>query len=123
MAGPDGAVTTGLPDRRCATSRTIACCHTGSTSARLAKTSPSTGTRKGTRTFTGGGDRVRYSVAVDEAQGPFRLEAELWFQPIAYRWAMNLKSYDAAEPKRFVEYYESSASGSGVRLASASAAK
>lgn len=73
--------------------------------------------------FDGGGDRVRYSVPLGQAQGPFRIEAELWFQPIAYRWAMNLKKYDAAEPKRFVGYYEQMASGSGVRLTSASATR
>jgi hypothetical protein len=32
---------------------------------------------------------------------------------------MNLKKYDAMEPKRFVGYYEEMAAGSGVRLASA----
>ncbi len=51
------------------------------------------------------------------------MEAELWYQPIAYRWAMNLKKYDAMEPTRFVGYYEETASGSGVMLAQASAAK
>ena len=30
-----------------------------------------------------------------DAQGPFSVEAELWYQPIAYRWAMNLRDYDA----------------------------
>ena len=56
--------------------------------------------------FVGGGDQVRYSVAVGEAQGPFQVDAELWYQPIGYRWAMNLKQYDAIEPRRFVGYYE-----------------
>jgi hypothetical protein len=69
--------------------------------------------------FAGGGDRVRYSVPVGTAQGPFQVDAELWYQPIAYRWAMNLKKYDAPEPKRFVGYYEESAAGSGVMLAHA----
>jgi hypothetical protein len=73
--------------------------------------------------FSGGADRVRYSVEIGDRQGPFRVDAELWFQPIAYRWAMNLKKYDAAEPKRFVGYYEQTASGSGVTLARASATK
>ena len=36
---------------------------------------------------------------------------------------MNLKKYDAMEPKRFVGYYEATASGSGVMLAHASATK
>jgi len=71
--------------------------------------------------FTAGGDTVRYSVGTGEAQGPFQIEAELWYQPIAYRWAMNLKAYDAMEPKRFVGYYEEAAPGSGVILVRASA--
>ena len=69
--------------------------------------------------FAAGGDEVRYVVSVDSAQGPFQVEAELWFQPIAFRWAMNLKGYDAMETKRFVGYYEQTAAGSGVVLAKA----
>jgi hypothetical protein len=65
--------------------------------------------------FVGGGDTIRYSVAVG-GEAPFQVEAELWYQPIGYRWAMNLKPYDAAEPKRFVGYYEAMASGSAVML-------
>ena len=48
------------------------------------------GEAEGDGDFVGGGDRVRYSVTVGNAPGPFRVEAELWYQPIAYRWAMNL---------------------------------
>jgi hypothetical protein len=66
--------------------------------------------------FTSGGDTIQYSAAVGNPQGPFQVEAELWYQPIAYRWAMNLKPYDAMEPQRFVRYYEATASGSGVML-------
>jgi hypothetical protein len=71
--------------------------------------------------FAEGGDVIRYSIAAGGGQEPFRVDAELWFQPIAYRWAMNLKPYDAAEPKRFVGYYEAMVSGSGVILARATA--
>ncbi|MEQ1949084.1 MAG: hypothetical protein ABL995_17970 [Bryobacteraceae bacterium] len=73
--------------------------------------------------FTAGGDTIRYSVATNGAQGPFQVEVEVWYQPIGYRWAMNLKQYNSMEPKRFVGYYESAAPGSGVRLAQASAAR
>jgi hypothetical protein len=73
--------------------------------------------------FGAGGDTVRYSVATNGAQGPFQVEAEVWYQPIGYRWAMNLKQYDSMEPKRFVGYYESTASGSGVMLGRASATR
>ena len=67
--------------------------------------------------FTGGSDHVAYQVNVGSAEGPFEVTAELWYQPIGYRWAMNLKKYDAAEPKRFVGYYEQTSQYSGVMLA------
>lgn len=66
--------------------------------------------------FTGGGDKVRFAVNVGTGQGPFQVEAELWFQPISYRWANNLKSYNAMEPQRFTRYYDSMSSGSAVML-------
>src|SRR5678816_2140599 len=66
--------------------------------------------------FTGGRDTVRYTVNVGTAQGPFTIDAEFWFQPISFRWANNLKSYDAFEPKRFTRYYDSMAGGSAVLL-------
>ncbi|MEO8078049.1 MAG: hypothetical protein ABI818_17105 [Acidobacteriota bacterium] len=70
--------------------------------------------------FTGGGDRVRYSVPLQSAEGPFEVEAELLYQPIGYRWAQNLKAYNgAAEPKRFTTYYDSMAAASTATLARA----
>lgn len=73
--------------------------------------------------FTGAGDRIRYSVAPGEAPGPFQIEAQLWFQPISYRWASNLRLYDADEPRRFTGYYDSMAPASAVVLARAAATK
>jgi hypothetical protein len=70
--------------------------------------------------FVGASDRVKYSVAVGDAQGPFVVQAELLYQPIGYRWANNLKAYDkAAEPRRFTGYYDSMASSSTTVLARA----
>ena len=69
--------------------------------------------------FANAGHRVRYSVAPGDAQGPFQVEAELWYQPIGFRWANNLKPYDAAEPKRFTRYYDVMAKGVAVLLARA----
>jgi hypothetical protein len=63
--------------------------------------------------FAGGGDRVRYAVGVQGA-GPFSVDVELRYQPIGYRWAHNLDGYDAAEPKRFVGYYNTLAAESSV---------
>ena len=73
--------------------------------------------------FTGAGDRVRYSVALGGAQGPFQIEAELWYQPISYRWASNLRPYKAEETRRFTNYFDSMSSSSAVMLVRATAAK
>ena len=71
--------------------------------------------------FVGGRDQVRYSVDVAGASGPFQVEAELWYQPIGFRWAHNLAAYEAAETERFVRYYRAMAASSGLVLASAEA--
>ena len=71
--------------------------------------------------FQGGSDRVRYSVAVAAAEGPFTVQAELRFQAIGFRWAQNLRTYDAPEPKRFVSYYDAMAAVSSELLAQSTA--
>ena len=73
--------------------------------------------------FTDAGDTVRYSVPLGGAPGPFQIEAELWFQPISYRWAANLRQYNSDETRRFNAYYDSMASSSAVILARASATR
>ena len=71
--------------------------------------------------FTGGGDQVRYTVDVSSGTGPFRVEAELWYQPIGFRWAQNLAGYDAFETRRFVQYYDTMSASSATVLATAEA--
>jgi hypothetical protein len=71
--------------------------------------------------FSGGADRIRYSIETGNAQGPFRIEAELCYQPIGYRWAMNLKQYNADEIRRFTIYYEAASASSMLVLAQAHA--
>jgi hypothetical protein len=66
--------------------------------------------------FGAGEDRVRYSIDTAGARGPFTIEVQLWYQSIAYRWAQNLKAYSAAEPQRFVRYYDQVASESALML-------
>jgi hypothetical protein len=56
--------------------------------------------------FGDSGDRVGYRIDLGDAQGPFTVTAELLYQSIGYRWADNLRRYDAPEPVRFVGYYE-----------------
>ena len=73
--------------------------------------------------FTGGTDRIRFSVPIATAGGPVSVSVELLYQPIGYRWANNLKTYNTApEPKRFTTYYDEMASRSAVTLATAHAA-
>jgi hypothetical protein len=71
--------------------------------------------------FDDHGDTVHYSMAVPAgATGPFRVEAELLYQPVGYRWANNLKTYDASEPRRFTAMYDSMQNGTAVPLATGS---
>ncbi|HEY7170448.1 MAG TPA: hypothetical protein VH417_06340 [Vicinamibacterales bacterium] len=71
--------------------------------------------------FVATSDRVRYAVPIGAASGPFTVTAELLYQPIGYRWATNLKSYDAAEPQRFTGYYAAMASAATTTLATVKA--
>src|SRR5205085_12121226 len=66
--------------------------------------------------FAGGGDRVRYRVPTGGAAGPFTVDVELRYQVVSYRWAHDLPADDAAEPKRFVGYYEQVAPASSPGL-------
>lgn len=67
--------------------------------------------------FEAGVDRVRYSVDVDPGAGPFTVTAEMWFQPVGFRWAENLADYRTFETDRFVRYYRAMAAGSAIALA------
>lgn len=71
--------------------------------------------------FTGEGDRIRYAIPLGDAQGPFRIEAALWYQPIGFRWANNLKPYARAaeEPRRFTRYFDEMGTATAVTLARA----
>lgn len=71
--------------------------------------------------FTAGGDRVEYSVALGDTPGPYHVEAELWYQPIGYRWAHNLAPYHAPETQRMVGYFEAMSSATAIMLAKAEA--
>ena len=70
--------------------------------------------------FVAEGDRTRYAIELGSASGPFQLEIELRYQPVSFRWAENLKQYDAPEPRRFVSYYESMAAQSSAILSKSS---
>ncbi len=69
--------------------------------------------------FQGGSDRVVYRVALPPgAAGPLQVDVELLYQPIGFRWAHNLDRYvSAAEPARFVRYFDAMSAGSATALA------
>lgn len=71
--------------------------------------------------FTGGSSRIRYEVPTKQGAGPCKVEVELWYQPIGYRWAHNLAPYHAGEAQRFVGYYEQDSAESAIMLAHAEA--
>jgi hypothetical protein len=73
--------------------------------------------------FTDAGDVVRYSVPLGDAQGPFQVDVELLYQPIGFRWAHNLASYNAMETRRFVGYYDASSKETAIVLAHSTATR
>jgi hypothetical protein len=72
--------------------------------------------------FDGGGDVTRYSIEAPAAAGPISVTVRLWFQPIAYRWAENLRSYKAPEPERFIRYWDAMRAVSAMVIAQTSVA-
>ena len=116
MATPEGAVTTGLlsADRFSKDNRLLP--H-GFDKESVPEDIAVQGSARTDADFSGGGDVVRYSVAVDPARGPFSLRARLLYQPIAFRWAHNLSQRKAAETTRFVSYYKALAPRTAVVLA------
>ena len=72
--------------------------------------------------FIGGTDVVRYLADVSGFEGPFEVTAELWYQPIGWRWAMNLGDYETQESGQFLKYFQGMSSGVGALLARAEGA-
>ncbi len=72
--------------------------------------------------FVGGGDRVRYRIALGAGEAAaLTIDAELLYQSIAYRWAENLHGYAAEETQRFERYYVENAAASAALIATATA--
>ncbi len=67
--------------------------------------------------FTDGVARTRYSVDVARSRGPYRVDAELWYQPIGFRWAQNLSLRPSDEGERFLRYYDAMSNVSAIVLA------
>ncbi len=67
--------------------------------------------------FTGMSDVIRYRIPVDAGEKNFTIQASLWYQPIGFRWAQNLKQQQAEEIDRFVSYYNEMSENSGIIMA------
>ncbi len=75
------------------------------------------GAAEGDDDFVGGVDVVRYAADVAGFEAPFKVTAELWYQPIGFRWAMNLGEFDTRESEQFLAYFQGMSSGTGALLA------
>ncbi|HEV2132683.1 MAG TPA: hypothetical protein VGR47_00330 [Terracidiphilus sp.] len=69
--------------------------------------------------FIAGSSTTKYTVPTNGAKGPFHLAVELEYQPVGFRWAHNFAPYNAAEPQRFVRYFDQAAAHSALVLAHA----
>jgi hypothetical protein len=121
LGGPDGAVTTGLltASQYLKDNRLLPA---GFDKATADADIAVHGDALGDPDFVAGGDRVGYTVRVGNAPGPYRIVVELWYQPIGYRWANNLRSYDAPETTRFTSYFATMGKASALRIAAAETA-
>jgi hypothetical protein len=68
--------------------------------------------------FDADGDRVRYRIPLGGVTGSLTIDLALRYQSISFRWARNLASYDADEPRRFVSYFDAMADQSSTVVAS-----
>jgi len=77
------------------------------------------GTASADPNFLGAEDEVTYEIDLSGARGEIAVTAELYYQPIGYRWAENLRSYDTFETDRFNRYYDEMSDVSAALLARA----
>lgn len=67
--------------------------------------------------FGGGSDTISYDVDAGIGASPWTVTVVLYYQSIGYRWAVNLRDYDAAETRRFLRYFEAQSETSSKLLA------
>jgi len=104
MATPDGQVTTGLL-RAVSYVKDNRLLPSGFDKSSTQKDIAVHGAAAGDDSFRDNGDTIHYSVKLGKTKGPFRVQAELWYQPIGFRWARNLADYQGGEPESFIAMY------------------
>ena len=65
--------------------------------------------------FVGGGDQITYRVDVSSAQGPFTVQAELLYQPLAYRFVQDMLADSGESGQAFGELLRRRGSHAGPR--------
>lgn len=120
LAGPDGAVTTGLltATEYAKDNRLLPAGFDKATAHEWVEVH---GAALDDEDFTAHGDTVRYAISVPADGGPYEVFVELWYQPIGYRWAHNLGAVEAPETQRFVAYYEALSDVSAMLVTGATA--
>ena len=120
MTGPNGAVTTGLlaATQYIKDNRLLP---RGFDKATAGDDVAVHGAAEGDADCTAPGDDILYAIDLGAAPGPFRVDVALQYQNVSFRWADNLRAYDAPEPQRFVRYYDEMSPASTVTLATATA--
>ena len=63
------------------------------------------GEAAGDANFAGGSDLVTYRIEVGEATGPFTVSAELLYEPLSYRFVMDMLADGTELTERFGGYY------------------
>ncbi len=56
--------------------------------------------------FLGGRDTITYSMDVSDSSGPYTINIQMLYQSIGYRWAENLRPYNAELTQDFFGYYD-----------------
>ena len=70
-------------------------------------------------TFVGGSDRVRYRLIQPAGRRWKRVDVELLYQPIGYRWAHNLGDYTSNETSAFLRFFQQMQTNTATVVASA----
>lgn len=75
------------------------------------------GTAESDPDFSESGDRITYRIPVIPETTHVRIKVGLFYQPIGYRWAMNLDDPPSPESNRFTTYYREFSGSSAIILA------
>jgi hypothetical protein len=69
--------------------------------------------------FVGGRDDVEFRVDIANAKPPFKVQVELLYQPIGYRWGANVENTPSVESWTFMRAFRAAIPGAYQRLARA----